>query len=348
MRFLWRGEMATLEGMTIPGFDPASGTFMLPLWVVALAALVFIILFAVAVVRSSLVGSIALGLRLAIVVLIAWGAWLWVDHSAKRDQADERRALQARAVDLTIRAAAPGSPLACLEAAAGETVEAACERVLFANVQTVAAATALVGERLALLADIADYSTRTNASDDDIAPGLRQTLERDRFGLVAQVLAVRDGCTPDACDAVSLFRDATRVQANLKDKPFDSHVARYSNDWLRKTSEPDTPTASIPVVPPTVGTIAPLPPTPGAISPVPPGFSLPSAASIPPVSIMTPEPAAAAPPPAATATPPAEPDTAAASPQKRRTNRAPKGRAAQTAPPPVQITPPAATGIQPQ
>lgn len=321
---------------------------MLPWWVVALVALVFVILVAAAVVRTSLVGSVALGLRLAIVVLIAWGAWLWLDRSAKRDLADERRALQARAADLTTRAAVPGSPLACLDTMASEAVDIACEQALFASAQTVAAAAAYTAERLALMADVADYKMRSNSNEDDVAPGLRQALERDRFGLVAQVLVARDRCTAETCSSLSLFRDASRVKSNLKEKQFDTLVARYSTDWLRKSSEPDMPTAGIPVVPPTAGNIGPVSPPTAGVSPVPPGFSLPSAASIPPVSIMTPEPTATAPPPGATAQP--EEREAVPPPQpRRRSSRPSRPRPAETAPPPVQITPPVASGgIQPR
>jgi hypothetical protein len=319
--------------MSIPSFDFLNGAFSLPWWGAGLAVVLLLVLLALATVRTSLVGSIALASRVAIVVLVAWGAWLWADRSAQHDRAEERRALQARALELATRAASPASPLACLDPSAGEFVENSCERAIFARPETVAAAAAHINERLALLTEVLDFTARTKSSEDEVVPGLRPLLERDRYGIVAQVLAARDGCTPEGCDALYLFRDPSRITANLKDRTFEALVARYSARWPGLASEAEGPSASVPVVPPTTGTIG----TPPGISPVPPGFNVPSAASIPPVSIMTPEPTTTS--PAAESSPAVAPSP----PERRRTTRAPSPRPAQ-APPPVQISPPIASG----
>ena len=44
---------------------------------------------------------------------------------------------------------------------------------------------------------------------------LRRNVEVDRFGIVAHVLSVRDGCTAARCDAFALLNDPSRVSANL-------------------------------------------------------------------------------------------------------------------------------------
>lgn len=307
---------------------------MLPWWAVALAAAVVIVLLIDAFVRNSVIGFVAMGLRVAVVLLIGWVAILWTDRMADRDRIDERLSIQARAAEMSSQAAAPGSPLACLDALAGESVETPCEKALFAAPETVAAATTYIAARLALLADILEYGERTNTGPEDIVPGLQASLGNDRFGVVAQVLASRDGCTAENCESFALFRDAGRIRANLQQHTFNGYVSRNSAAWSEQSqpasASAPAPVASIPIVPPTTG----------AISPLPPGFSLPSAASIPPVNIMTPEPTASTPPSAVApqqAPPPARRPTTARK-QTRSSSPTP------SAPPPVQITPPAATG----
>ncbi len=86
--------------------------------------------------------------------------WVILNNLGGRDRTAARHVLDARAVELTLRAIAPGSPLACLDAVANETVEAACEKSLFANPETVAAAVAYVDARLALLADSLEFAAR--------------------------------------------------------------------------------------------------------------------------------------------------------------------------------------------
>ncbi len=72
-------------------------------------------------------------------VLGAAMTWAFLDRAAVADRSAERRALELRAQELSARALAPGSPLACLDAVAGENVMAACERALFVSPASVAA-----------------------------------------------------------------------------------------------------------------------------------------------------------------------------------------------------------------
>jgi len=192
---------------------------------------------------------------------------------------------------LVSRAAGPGSALACLEATNTETVEGACERAVFASPETVAAATAYVSARLSLLADAHEYTARRDQGYESAIAGLRRTIAADRYGLASQVLATRDGCTADVCDAFGLVYDDKKLRANLKDRLFDITVARYAVNWPTRTRPLASATPSAPVTPPG------------------PNVNFPSSASIPPVSIMNAEPpqAPAPPPPAQTATPTPEP-----------------------------------------
>ena len=144
----------------LPGLDLASGTFTVPLWVVGVAAALFVALVVIAVVRSGLNEFGSLVFRAAVIVIAVVLGWSYIRGSAERDKADERRALDHRAIELVGRATVPGSAIACLEATNTETVEGACERAVFASPETVAAATAYIAARLSLLADAHEYTAR--------------------------------------------------------------------------------------------------------------------------------------------------------------------------------------------
>src|SRR5690349_2161143 len=135
---------------------------------------------------------------------------------ADRDLAADRRALQAREADLAARAVMPGSALGCLNGIANETVEAACEKAVFARPEGVAAAVAYVTAQLDVLADAARL---VGMDDEDFGPalaGLRRSVSLDRYGIAAHVLATREGCSADACWAFELVDDASVLKANLK------------------------------------------------------------------------------------------------------------------------------------
>jgi hypothetical protein len=214
-----------------------------------------------------------------------------LDRLTTNERAAERSALIARGAELTVRALDPASALACLDGAAGEAIENACEKRVFASPQSAAAAVAYVTARLSLLTDGIRYAE----TDPDFVgklSGLSRAIELDRFGIAAQVLATRDGCTAESCAAFALLSDASALQANLKAHVFDQYVSRYSAAW----NEPEPakqPQAA--TQPPVVS--ATEPPVAGG-HPVSEGFDFPSAASIPPVSIMNPEPTAPHAPPA--------------------------------------------------
>src|SRR5436305_3180919 len=289
----------------LPGLDLSTGTFTLPLWAVGVAAALFVALIVIAVIRSGLTEFGGLIFRVAIIVIAVVLGWTYIHRSGERDRADERRALDQRAADLVGRAVAPGSAIACLEATNTETVEGACERAVFATPETVAAATAYVSARLSLLAEAHEYTARPDQSYESTLAGLRRTIGADRYGLASQVLSVRDGCTADACDAFGLVYDDKKLRANLKDRLFDVTVGRYAVNWPTRTR----PLAS-------------SAPAGGAVTPPGPNVTFPSAASIPPVSIMNNEPPQAQTP---AANPPAQ--AAAPTPEPRPTNTAPTSAA---------------------
>jgi len=193
----------------------------------------------------------------------------------------------------------PGSALGCLDAIAGETVEAACEKALFASPEATAAAVSYVAAQLSLLASARELGRHGETASGMLA--LRRALEADRFGVVAHVLAVRDGCAPDQCRAFAWLGETSRIKINLAERPFDARIKTYAASW---------PVAGGRAL---VGT--PASPAPSAAAKVPNNLYFPSATSIPPVNIMTAEPPPAQRPPqdttgaadAATPTPPRRP-----------------------------------------
>jgi hypothetical protein len=273
-------------GHSMLGIDADIGH--LRFWVASGAAALLVLVCALALdwTRTRIVGRLAVvGIGAAFGAILAWaflaGAWV-------RDQSAERRNLELRVAQLTAQALAPGSPLACLDGMAGENVEAACEKALFAGPANVAAASSLIAARLNLLADVSAYAKNGGNLDSILLP-LRRSLEADRFGFVAHTLAVRDGCTSGRCPGLALLREPERVRANLSAQTFDRYVEHYLPGWGQTV-----PTADA-APPPTTGALAPAAPPTGAFTFIQPGqkkvdADFPSAASIPAVSIMNPEP----------------------------------------------------------
>ena len=281
------------------GLDPDIGNSALRLWVAAgsAALLVFVCALAFDWTRTRTVARVSVVVVGA--VLGATLAWAFLNGATVRDQNAERRALESRAAELNVRALAPGSPLACLDGLAGDNVEAACERALFATPVTVATATSYVAARLALLADINTYSRRGGGNIDDALLPLRRGLEADRFGFVAHMLSVRDGCTSDNCKALFLLKDASKVRANLSGQTLDRYLDHYLTTWAQSPGVPVAEAAPAQTTPVAAqNSEGPAPPRKSALN-----LDFPSADSIPAVSIMNPEPKAAGPltPQAATA-----------------------------------------------
>jgi len=312
--------------MPFPDIDVAAGTVTLAIWQSAILAGLLLLFVFLAVYRAQWPTVVGPAVRLSLALFGIVAAWTVVDRLAERDRADERRALDQRILELSARALAPGSALGCLEPNLGETIDAACEKAVFADPETIAGATAYVAGSLSLLADAA--ANGWDVYYDAALAALRHRLEIDRFGLVAQVLA-GEGCSAAKCEKLALFADANRVSANLKARTFENLVARNSAGW------PQPASAAAPAAP-----VAAAPPPPGPAPSVGNGINFPSAASIPPVSIMTDEPSQ---PPSQTGPGPAP----AAGPQKRPPAPARPAARAQTAPaapaaPPIQIGPPPA------
>jgi hypothetical protein len=188
--------------------------------------------------------------------------------------------------------------LSCIDDLAGEAVLTACEKVLFGSAESTAAAVSYVASRITRLTALGDVA----AADRNMTPdlqALRGAIERDRYGLAAYVLLMRDNCTPEECAAFRSLTDHSKIVANMDQRVYEGLVSRYATAWN---------------APAVVGPLAGLPPSMPTGRPT--NAEFPSAASTPPVSIMTPEPVATsstrAPAGAATNASPPRPPAAAA------------------------------------
>jgi len=265
-----------LDKLSIPGLDLAAGTLTVPLWAGGAAAGLLVLLLLLALFRGGFATVLGTLVRLAFLLLAAAAAWVFFNRWVERDRIEAQRALDHRAAELIARVLEPNSVLGCLEPGLGDAVDASCEKALFASPETVGAATALVAARWALL-----ISASREPGNEAKLDGLRRSLQADRYGFLAQVLATREGCTAAKCEGLDKLADPTRVRANLNERTFEALVARNAVAWANRAHGP-TPTAAV---------------APGG------NVNFPSSTSIPPVSIMNTEPgaapAAAAPPPAA-------------------------------------------------
>jgi hypothetical protein len=272
-----------------------TGTMSLPPWAVFAGLTAIIATLAVLRMRAGFDdrgGAWAQAALIAVAVLAGW--WL-LDHFARRDAAADERAFEARALELTSRALAPGSALACLDAIAGDVVEDACEKTVFATPEATAAAVSYVAAQLSLLSWSGERARRAGEGASPGSPRsstlsartaqLRRAIEADRFGIAAHVLALRDGCTADRCGAFALLQDTSRISANLVERPFDAQVKRYAAAWPAAATKPVA--SNVPPATPA--------PAPGTATKLPGNLYFPSASSIPPVNIMTAEPAPAPP-----------------------------------------------------
>jgi len=267
------------------GIDPEIGTTVLRLWIAAGSAALLVLFCVLALFQPQLQLTAGPARRVGFVIagalLGAAMAWAFV-NAASGDRGVERRALELRADELGAQGLAPGSPLACLDALAGESVETACEKAIFMSPASVASASSYVAARLRLLANMTNYAARGGADIDGLLTSLRQALEADRFGFVAHVLAARDLCTSENCQALALLHDPGRVRGNLGAGTLNHYLERHAAAWATGTdgavAEPPQAQSSAP----------PQSNTQAMHKQV--NIDFPTAASIPAVSIMNTEP----------------------------------------------------------
>ena len=241
-----------------------SSTF--PMWLTLAAAGFFGIILLITLLRAE--KSVANG-ALTVITLLAIGiaaaAAMRGFGPGDRGASGETRSSQQTSAVLPA--------LSCIDDLAGETVLTACEKALFGSAESTAAALSYAASQVTRLTALGDAAT----ANSNLTPELhmvRRAVERDRYGLVAYVLAARDHCTPTNCTAFRVLTDRNQIMANMNDRVYEGLVSRYAASW-------NAP----PAAPGPVATLAPTMPT-GK----PTNADFPTAASTPPISIMTPEP----------------------------------------------------------
>jgi hypothetical protein len=273
-------------------------TLASPLWIAAASAALLVVVICALAFRRSRKGFLTATGRVVLILLGAFlsGSLTWAlfDSAATGERSAERSALQMRAGQLTAQALAPGSPLACLDAVAGDTIQAACETAVFATPANVATAISYVSAQFVLLSDMTDYVRRGGTGIDDALQPLRRALEADPFGFLAHTLVMRDGCTSEKCPPFALLRDPSHVRTNVIAQTLDHYLDHYRDVWARS---PDVPLAD--AADKQSAAFA-DPNAPGKRKVVV-NIDFPTAASIPPISIMNPEPKGPAAPHAAAA-----------------------------------------------
>jgi hypothetical protein len=164
--------------------------------------------------------------------------------------------------------------LSCIDDMAGETVLTACEKALFGSPEAAAAALSYAASQISRVTASGDAAANKTMTPEALL--VRRAVERDRYGLIAYALAVRDHCTPTDCAAFRSLADSSQIVANMNDRVYEGLVARYAPSWNAP------PPAAVAALSPSMPTGRPT------------NAEFPSASSTPPVSIMTPEPGTAA------------------------------------------------------
>lgn len=243
-----------------------------PMWLAFAAAVFFALIVLVTVLRAE--KSVANG-ALAVITLLAIGVAASVMLRGPVT-ATEKVAAPA-AANAQFANALPA--LSCLDELAGDMVLAACEKSLFASPETVAAAVSSSAALLDRLRSHGDVAAADKAMTPELAL-LRRAVERDRYGLFAYVLQVRDRCMPESCAAYASFTDHKQIASNMGERFYEGLLTRYAPAW---NAPPAMAAAASPV--PGVASLSGLPPSLPTGKPT--NAEFPSSSSIPPISIMT-------------------------------------------------------------
>ena len=311
-------------------FDQLWRSPTFPMWLTLAAAGFFGIILLITLLRAEKsVANGALTVMTLLAIGIAVAATMRTFGPGDRAGSGETRSLQQTSAVLPA--------LSCIDDLAGETVLAACEKALFGSAESVAAGVSYAGSQITRLTAFGDAAVANKNLTYELLT-LRRAIERDRYGLMAQVLMARDQCTPAQCAAFRALTDSHQIVVNMAERTYDALISRYAPSWNAPAAAP-------------VAALLPSMPT-GK----PTNADFPTAASTPAVNIMTPEPGpspsrASASAPASTTTPASAANAALLSPRPtssaspaalgaaKKPPAAPKPSRAAAAP--VQLAPPA-------
>src|SRR5947199_502702 len=214
-----------------------------PMWLTLAASGFFGIIVLVTLLRAE--RSVANG-ALTVITLLAIGiAVAATIRGFGTDAASTARGVQPAP---SMTAALPA--LSCIDDLAGETVLAACEKLLFGSADAAAAAVSYAATRITQLTSFGDVASANKSMTPELQT-LRRSVERDRYGLIAYVLSARDRCQPGECAAYRSLTDHTQIAANMDERIYEGLILRYSTSW-------NAPVAS---AAPVGGAVAALPPS---------------------------------------------------------------------------------------
>ncbi len=319
----------------------------LPIWMIGFFALVILVLLVISVARAGSVRNFGFFGQVAASLLLVGFAWLYLERLSGQDRSDFRRNIESRLSALTAQSLLPNSNLACLDASPEDLLQEACEKALYAGPEQISAAMTFVAARLDILRDISALVDSEEHTYEKLRTPLLRSIQADRYGLVAQVLQTRDGCSPENCYAFEFLKNREQLVANMRERAYEARLTRHAAAWSDKPAAPAVAAAA---------PVSPAPPSPPKESQL--NLNFPSASSIPPVSIMANEPGmpgqngmdagakpeARQPPASAQAPAKRPPQKAAAQPkQPPRPAAAPPAEERQADPFPQPVAPPAQT-----
>jgi len=215
--------------------------------------------------------------------------------------------------------------LACVEDLAGDAVQQACERAVFASAESTAAAVNYMASMISRLTALGDAASAQRTMSSEMQ-AVRRAIERDRYGLVSQVLLARERCTPMECATYRSLTDNHQIITNMDEHLYDNLVARYAPTWNLPQAGTAASNSPLAMMPPSMPTGRPT------------NAEFPSAANTPAVSIMAPEPGTGV--KATGATPPAQ-QPAARAEKPTQAERPAQVAAPQSIVPPYSPPPPA-------
>jgi hypothetical protein len=278
MNWVWAGSLDQM--WRSPAF---------PMWLTLAAAGFFAVIVLITLLRAE--KSVANG-ALTVITLLAVGIALTA--TMRGFGPGSSGAIEDGRLSSTAVASLPA--LTCVDDLAGEAVLAACEKAVFASPEATAAALSYAARQINRLTGFGDVVAANKNMTPELE-ALRRSVEHDRYGLMAEVMVVRDHCTLSDCAAFKSLTDRSRLASNIEERTYDGMVARYSVLWNAPAAPAVAPVAAL---------------IPGMPTGKPTNAEFPSASSTPPVSIMTPEPSTAS---ASRQTSPSTANTTAASPR---------------------------------
>jgi hypothetical protein len=201
------------------------------LWSVALVALALAVLVVAKLWSATFLRIIAGTLAFAVLIAIGAGGYYGYSYFENLRRIEERQALDERAEALFSKTVEADSVFACVDGSPVPAMQEACERSLFAEPARVAAAVAIVTQRLAFLDDAVTFSDARDPDYGKRIEAMRNSVESDPYGLVAFVLSVEHRCTLESCARFALLRDPAHVKENMRTRRFEAYMAKYAATW---------------------------------------------------------------------------------------------------------------------